>query len=127
LNDGQANQLATAEALAELARRGFLVIDSIPFSMKYSSAQRRSPHYRKLVARAAQTYLRRKIMWPGLSWSPDVRVAFAFKLNASAIMEALEGQLDLGDAKRPLGPELIAASGSGFPHAGRLRQIYALS
>jgi len=126
LNDGQVTRLATPEALTELARRGFLLIDSIPFSMRYSSTQRTSPHYWKLIARTAQTYLRRKIMWPGLSWSPSVRVAFAFKLNAKAIIEALEGQLQLGDAIRPLGPDLIAASSSGFPNAGRLKSIYAL-
>lgn len=127
LTDGHATQLSTAETLAELARRGFLVIDSIPFSMRYSSKQRASMPYRKLVARTTQTYLRRKIVSFGLSWSPDVRVAFAFKLNAMAVTEALEGQLELGDVKLPLRPELIAANGSGFPDAGRLKSIYALS
>lgn len=124
LNDAQSTQLTTAEALMEFARRGFLIIDSIPFSMKYSSRQRRSQHYRNLVAIAVKTYLLRQIT--GLSWSTDVRVAFAFKLNAMAIIEALEGQLTLGNTKRPLGEQLIAASQSGFPNADILKKIYAL-
>ena len=125
-NDAQTAQLTTAEALTELARRGFLIIDSIPFSMKYSSRQRSNPRYRNLVARSVQTYLRRQIIWPSLSWSPDVRVAFAFKLNAMAIIEALEGQLELGNTTQLLGENLIAASQSGFPNADNLKAIYAL-
>lgn len=126
LNDAQTAQLTTAEALKELARRGFLIIDSVPFSMNYSSKQRRNPRYRNLVARSVQTYLQRKIIWPSLSWSPDVRVAFAFKLNAMAIIEALEGQLELGNTTQLLGENLIAASQSGFPNADNLKAIYAL-
>ena len=94
--------------------------------MNYSSKQRRNPRYRNLVARSVQTYLQRKIIWPSLSWSPDVRVAFAFKLNAMAIIEALEGQLELGNTTQLLGENLIAASQSGFPNADNLKAIYAL-
>jgi hypothetical protein len=122
-----ATHLGAADALKEFARRGFLVIDSIPFSMKYSSRKRTTPQYRKLLERTIQTYLLRKITSPSLSWSPNVQVAFAFKLNATAIMEALDGQLALGSVRRTLGSELIAANGSGFPDARKLRSIFGLS
>jgi hypothetical protein len=90
LNGNQVTQLDAAHALAEFARQGVLIIDSLPFSMKYSSGHRAKPQYRELVAKSVRTYLGRKLEWPGLSWSRDVRVALAFRLNAVAVIAALD-------------------------------------
>lgn len=127
LTERQVARLSAAEALSEFARRGVLVIDSIPFSMKYSSSHRAKRQYRELVARTMQTYFRAKVTSPSISWSPDVRVALAYKLNALAVIDALDGRLTLGDVNISLDARSIAANRSGFPDAGRLRAIYGLS
>ena len=127
LDDDQLARLNTAQTLAEFARQGLLIVDSIPFSMKYLSRHRAKPQYRELVAKSVQTYLNRKLVWPAISWSPGIRVALAFRLNAHAVIAALDGQLKLGHIERTLGPELIAANDSGFPDARTLRSIYGLS
>lgn len=127
LNAQEAARFTAAEALLEFARRGVLIIDSVPFSMKYSSKHRATSQYKALVARTMQTYFRAKATSPNIAWSPNVRVALASKLNAIAVIEAVDGELKLGPVKVPLDPRLIAANGSGFPDAGRLREIYGLS
>ena len=122
-NDAQTAQLYYSRGIDGARATRFLDNRFHTLSMKYSSRQRSNPRYRNLVARSVQTYLRRQIIWPSLSWSPDVRVAFAFKLNAMAIIEALKGQLELGNTTQPLGEKLIAASQSGFPNAVKLKAI----
>src|SRR5271157_891818 len=86
-------KLDASEALAEFARRGLLIVDSIPFAMAYSNKRSRGK-YGSLVRLTAQSYLRRKLLSPSLLslMSPDLRVAFGFKLNALAVMNGLGNQ-----------------------------------
>ena len=111
------------EALAEFARQGFLIVDSIPFSMDYSG-KRSSTKYGTLVGRTARTYLQEKLTSPSLAWSRDLRVAFSIKLNALAIMKALSHQLTLGETNVVLVPEMVAVNGAGYPDPAKLRAVY---
>jgi len=118
-------QADASEALAEFARRGLLIVDSIPFAMAYSNKRSRE-NYNNLVRLTAQSYLRRKLLSPSLSLSPDLRVAFGFKLNAQAVMNGLGNQIDLGRLKLALRPEQIAVNEAGYPDAGKLRAVYGI-
>lgn len=115
--------LPAGKALAEFAQQGFLIVDSIPFSMKYTSRNRTSDNYQELVdvtANAVQAALRSS----SLNWSRDLRIAFSVKLNARAVIRALGGRLDLNGTVFNLSENLIAVSASGYPDAEKLRALY---
>jgi hypothetical protein len=112
--------------LSRLADQGFLLVDSLPFGMKYSSAKRRTPSYRKLVLDCLP-FLFRQIGNPKISWAAEVRVALAFKLNGLAIIDALPNGLVLANREViKLTANQIASDGSGFTNSGKLRNIWNL-
>jgi hypothetical protein len=119
-------QLAPADALTEFARQGLLVVDSIPFPMDYKNKRDRQK-YKALVQLTAQSYLLKKLCTPSVRWSPNLLVAFSVKVNALAVIEALGGKLRLGTVEVALEEKQIAADGSGFPHAPKLRALYGLA
>ena len=116
---------SSAETLKVLASHGFLLLDSIPFAMNYSS-KRSSPKYDDLIRLTAKTYLQAKIYASPLTWSPDIRVAFAVKRNACAIISASDGQLSFGGHLHAVSTEQIAVNGAGYPDARKLRDLYAI-
>jgi hypothetical protein len=118
--------MSPAESLQALALRGFLLIDSIPFAMKYSSRQRASERYDDLVRLTATSYLQRKVQESGLTWSRDLRIAFSLRLNALSICKAIR-HLSVGGRMHPLSPQMIAVNTAGYPDARRLRDVYGLS
>jgi hypothetical protein len=75
-------------ALKEFAQRGLLIVDSIPFAMKYAGKRSRVK-YDSLVRLTAQSYLQEKLDSAPLSWSPCLRIAFSVKLNALAVINGL--------------------------------------
>jgi hypothetical protein len=71
------HHMLPADALHWLpVERGFLLLDTIPFSMQYESKLRDSDAYDELVRVSAQSYLRHKLEASGLSFSSDPKVAF---------------------------------------------------
>lgn len=117
--------LSSSDCLQAFARQGFLLLDSIPFAMEYSSSHRSSGRYDDLVRLTLTSFLQRKIAASGLTWSPDLRIAFSLRLNALAIMRAIT-YLSIGSRAHPLSANMIAVSSSNYPDAARLRQAYSL-
>jgi hypothetical protein len=118
-----ASGLPADKALAEFARQGFLILDSMPFSMEYTSNKRKSDKYRLLIGvtvNAVQEALRSS----SLKWSRDVRIAFSVKLYARAVIRALEGRLDLNGTVFSLSETQIAVSEAGYPDAAKLRALF---
>jgi len=116
---------SAADALTILARHGFLLLDSIPFAMNYS-AKRSSQRYEALIRLTAKTYLQAKIDASPLTWSPDIRVAFAVKRNACAIISGSGGQLLFAGRPHTISTEQIAINGAGYPDAKTLRDLYGI-
>lgn len=56
-----------ADVLEAAAERGFLLLESIPFAMKYTSSKRLSPRYGDLLKLTVKTYLQAKANASGLS------------------------------------------------------------
>jgi hypothetical protein len=114
-------------ALDSLGQEGFLLIDSLPFSMKYSSRLRKTLLYRKLI-KDCLPILMDKINDAEIRWAQEVKVAFAFELNGKAVIEGLPGGLPFpnGQVLR-LTEDLISADGSGYPGLYKLRQIWGLN
>ena len=119
----KARSMNAKEIIVQLARRGFLLIDSIPFAMDYGSRRSRSS-YQRLIDQTVQTYLMTKMTIPQLVWSPEVRVALAFKRNGEAVTSALGGRIRIGGVDCPLGGYSVAADGSNYPSASKLCSIY---
>ena len=115
---------SSRDSLKTLAAKGFLLLDSSPFAMNYSS-KRSSKKYDGLIGLTTTTYLQAKINSSDLTWSPDIRIAFSVKRNALSILKAI-AQLSIGDRKRALSNKMIAVNGAGYPDAKRLREIYGL-
>ena len=112
--------------LKKLADQGFLLVDTLPFSMDYPSSKRRTPVYRKLM-RECLPFLLSKITNPRIEWASEVRAALAFKLNGLAVIEALPKGLALPNGQLiKLTPDQIASDGSGFTNSEKLRNIWQL-
>jgi hypothetical protein len=118
-------QYDASRALKEFAQRGLLILDSIPFAMKYSGKRSRV-RYDSLVQLTAQSYLQEKLDSTSLSWSPCLRIAFSVHLNALAVMKALRHELSLGGRRFALSSKLIAVNGAGYPDGDKLRSIWGI-
>ena len=67
----------TEQKFEELARRQFLLADTMPFAINYSVANRRGKkEYKELVRMCANSYLRKKLFDPRLKWTDEVKVAY---------------------------------------------------
>jgi hypothetical protein len=113
-------------ALAELGARGLLVVDSLPFSLKYKSTERGDQMYKDLVKESARWW-QTKLHNPLLSWTPRVRVGVGYLLNARALIEALPEGLNLPNGQIvKLHTSMVAADGSGSVKSSGLRRVFAL-
>jgi len=111
-------------ALDGLADLGFLLVDSLPFAIKYTSKMRNSPSYKELV-KGCVPHLLAKVNHRLVRWASEVKVALCFKLNGLAVIEALPKGLPLGNGQTiRLDRGLIAADESGYPNSERLRTIF---
>lgn len=118
-----ASELPADKALAEFARQGFLIVDSIPFSMEYTSNKRKSVTYQQLIG-VTVSALQEALRSSPFRWSRNLRIAFSVKLNALAVIRALEGRLDLNSTVLDLSETLIAVSNAGYPDGAKLRALF---
>lgn len=115
-------------ALIELAPKGFVLLDSLPFAAPYTSRLRKRHEYLELI-RACRPYFEDKLSEIGLrTFGKDVKVAFAFKLNGLRLIEIYDHKLPMPN----VGPlkiteENIAADGSGYTNVEKLKKIFCLS
>lgn len=113
--------------LSNLADRGFLLVDTIPFALQYTSRIRRGPTYLQLLL-ASRNYFLGKLQDPRLTWSTSLKVALAFRLNGIRTVDAYAGGIELRSGLRLLFDEnQIAVDGSNYTSTNKLRDIWALS
>ena len=121
------SRLSNKEVLKELSQMGFLIIDSIPFSMDYSQSNKRSTvAYYKLISQSINGYFYEKINNPTLKWASELRIAFSLKRNALAVIDALDGRSILEKKQISIGEEQIAVNGAGYPDANKLKKNFGL-
>jgi hypothetical protein len=111
------------DIIRSLAEIGFLIVDSIPFSMKYSR-RRSSRHYKNLITKTAYSYMLKKLSSNKLYFSPELTIGFSLKLNALAVMAALQNRLHINRTSYVLGEELIGVNKANYPDATKLRSIF---
>lgn len=108
-----------------LADKGFLLVDAIPFSLKYAG-KRDKKGYADLMTYSAGI-LKEKLSNLALSISPDVIVGFAFKVNAQKLIKATGGVLTLSNGTPLiLSEKHIAADASGYTNSAMLHGIFGL-
>lgn len=119
--------LSHGDLLAALAERGFLLLDSIPFAMDYSSNSKRgNPRYDDLIRLTVPRYLHKKIEESGLTWAPDLRIALALKLNGLSILKATK-ELPVAGRTYRLTPQMIVAGKSNYPECSGVRLAFGLA
>lgn len=108
-----------------LAEKGFLLIDSIPFSLKFAGKRDKKP-YTTLIANNAAV-LAEKLSNKDLTIAPDAIAAFAFKVNAQKMIAATGGKLTLTNGQEILlSADNIAADASGYTNSALLYKIFGL-
>jgi hypothetical protein len=108
-----------------LAAKDFLLVDSIPFSLKFSG-KRDKKAYTDLMANSLEV-LKDKLNNPQLKIAADAIVAFAFKVNAQKLIEAAQGKITLKNGQQlALTEDHIAADASGYTNSALLRQIFEI-
>lgn len=110
-----------------LAQQGFLLVDSIPYSMKYTSHQRNRVAYQTLVTNCLNCTIG-KINAHQINFAANVKIALGFRLNAIAFMNATNNVLQIGNGIDPINltEDNIAADGSGNINSNRLRAIFGI-
>jgi hypothetical protein len=118
----------TEDKLAELAKRQFLLADTMPFALDYSKSNRRSKKaYKELVGMCANSYLRQNLFDTRLKWDSEVKVAFGVKKNAMAMMEAFPDGFSLPNGQVVnFSLDLVATTEANYPHAERVRKVFGL-
>ncbi len=112
--------------LSKLATVGFLLVDTLPFAMKYDSSIRNKPFYKQLV-KDCISFWTKKITNSKINWGNRVKVGLAFKLNGLAIIEALPAGLTIANEQKiEFDERLIAADGTGYTNSNKLRSIFGL-
>lgn len=119
----------TEEKFRELARRQFLLADTMPFAINYSVANRRNKKaYKELVGMCANSYLRRKLFDQRLKWADEVKLAFGVKKNAMAMMEAFPNGFSLPNGQIiKFSLDLVATTEANYPHAAQIRRVFGLA
>ena len=107
-----------------LVNIGFLLIDTIPYPVKYKSRHRRKLSYLNLIKSYLPVWVNK--LNSNLVFSPDLKISFGFKLNAYAVINASNGSITLGGIPRPLISNMIAATGAGQPSSTLLAQKFGI-
>ena len=114
-----------SKVLSMLANDGFLVIDSIPFSMDYSNPNKRKRQaYMNLVKSSLEEYMLPKLSAYNLKLHPDLKIAFSLKTNARQIIDILSSQLVLDEQTFTISESNIGVNGAGYPDSKKIEQIY---
>lgn len=106
-----------------LANKHFLLIDSLPYSMKYKSAQRKTEEYAKLIECCLSWWINKLNEF---KIDKEVKIAFGFKLNAMQIIKVTKGKLKIGNRTFTIKAADIAADGSGHTSTKKLKHIFKL-
>ena len=114
------------KALTLLAEKQFLLIDSLPFSMKYTTNCREDPFYTELI-KCCKAFINKKLNNEKIRWAREVKVALAFYKNGEAIINAFPEGLELKTGQTiKLCPFLIATDGSNYTNSNILKDIWCM-
>lgn len=106
-----------------LADEGFLLIDTLPYSMDYSG-KRQKTAYSDLLYNSVNWWTK-KLENENLILAKNIKLAFAFRINGLKIIQSLNYKLELRNGQIiTLNENIIAADGSGYTSPQKLRTIF---
>lgn len=126
------------DLLRNIADRGFLLIDSLPFAMNYSGNYRGRKKYSGLIKECTNNYLNHKLNKCGVPWINDesVLVAFSVRKTGEQVIKHIRGLLpfrsnldefnenfNLNDSDRN---DPYAVDGSNYLAHKQLKRIFQL-
>lgn len=108
----------------QVAKKQFVLIDSLPFSFSYKPSIR--TRYQQMM-RECLGYFQGKLFDPRLQWEDDVKVGFGYALSATAFMRIMDHELTLPNGQIiGLNENMIVADKSGFPHTSGFKRVFGL-
>ena len=114
------------QCLQALAQEGFLLVDTLPFAMRYSTTLRKTATYLRLLS-ATRQYFLSKLGDPRIPWSADTRVAIAFRWHGLRVIEAYREGIRLPSGQLIVFNEnQIASDGSGYTNSDLLKKIWKI-
>lgn len=107
-----------------LAEKGFLLIDTIPFAMQYSTQKHRDKDsYFQLITNSLNWILE-KLRNSKIKLSDDLKVAFGFKINAQKFIKATNGAIVLNEKHVKFDESNIGINKANYPDSKMLSNIY---
>jgi len=113
-----------SSAYQRLAKEKFLLIDTIPYALKYSPRIRKKEIYSNLIFEYLTNQL--NIINDKIELEKELKIAFAFKLNGIAIIKSFGNTIKIGKQSIELNEENIAADRTGFPKPHSLKKIFEI-
>jgi len=113
------------DAFKMLVEKGFLLIDTTPFAMKYDSKHRKKSAYKEIIKNNIP-YLINKLE-NNFEIDTNLKIAFGFKLNAKQFISVTNGKLKLKDLELNFNEHNIATDGSGFTNSNKPIHILSLN
>lgn len=109
----------------ELANKGFLLIDSLPLSIKYETKHRKSSEYLQLIEINKQWWIN-KLDNSGLAFSENLKIALGYFWNGKRLIEACGGKITLKNNDYSLNCDLIISHRKSryLPDYIKLREVF---
>jgi hypothetical protein len=108
----------------ELAQKGFLLVDSLPYAIPFSTQIRKKENYKQLVNNNLNWWINK--LEDHFLFDENLKIAFGFKLNALKIIESTNNKLKIGKYTFDIDERNIATDGSGMPNSNKLKKIFNL-
>lgn len=111
-----------------LAKEGFLLIDSLPYSMIYKTKHRKSSEYLGLI-KACMPWWLGKLDNSGLTFSKELKIAFGYYWNGKRIIEGCGGNIPICKNKYSVNEShIISHKGSRYlPDEKELKNVYKIT
>jgi hypothetical protein len=108
--------------LDRLASEGFLLVDTIPFALKYNN-KRRNPNYVELI-RSNMKDIMKKLNDKRIEWSDYLKIGFVYKNNRNGFIEAFGGSIDINCRRYELRRASCFNVGSNKPSKKKIEKFF---
>lgn len=112
-------------AYQKLADKQFILIDSIPYALKYNGNVREKGIYQELIYEYVSTEVSE--INKSIIFDENLKIAFAFRINGCAIIKTFGGNIEIANKVIHLDEHNISADGTGFPKSYKLKTIFELT
>ena len=107
---------------------GFLLIDSLPYSIKYKTKHRKSLEYLNLI-KASMPWWLGKLNHSGLTFSKDLNIALGYYWNGKQVINACSGIITVCGNKFKINhDQIISHKGNRYlPDEKQLKRVFKIT